>query len=333
LNQGRPAYNEAIASTNAEQLLALIIKMRYGMPSSLMTVASITANIRFSADVNAQVGIGPTENFTGNLVPLSGGVAYDESPTIQYLPVQGEKHLRQLLEPIPLNLLVLLLNASVDPSKIMMMMVSRINRIRNPEFILTGEDVFPARFSQLIALMSALSRADKLKIVESYGDEKKFMLWIHDYTPAYELQVRQLLDLLEIEGVAGQGDDISLPLVWAVRRPTNRTIAVQTRSVYELSRIASAGIDLPEDDRAEGLTIDYPEPGPAGKLVKIHRAKRRPANAVAVTRHRDWWYYIAGNDPVSKQFFTILEALVSVQLAEAAKGLHEAPVLTVPVAR
>ena len=115
LNKGRPAYNEAIASTNAEQLLAWIVKMRYGMTSSLLTVASITANIRFSAEGKLEVGIGSSENFAGNLVPLSGGVSYDESPTIQYLPVQGEKHLRQLLAPIPLDLLVLLVRHPHPP--------------------------------------------------------------------------------------------------------------------------------------------------------------------------------------------------------------------------
>ena len=73
LSQGRPAYSEAIATTNAEQYLSWIVRMRYGLPTAQLAVSSITANIRFSSTANVNIGIGPEENFAGSLVPLSGG--------------------------------------------------------------------------------------------------------------------------------------------------------------------------------------------------------------------------------------------------------------------
>ena len=50
-------------------------------------MASVTANVRVATNASINVGIGPEEYFAGNLVPLSGGVAYEENPTISYIPV------------------------------------------------------------------------------------------------------------------------------------------------------------------------------------------------------------------------------------------------------
>ena len=50
----------------------------------------------------------------------------------------------------------------------------------------------------------------------------------------------------------------------------------------------------------------------------------------AATRFRDWWYYIAGDDTKSKQFFILFQILFSVQLT-GDDAEFRAPVLTVPV--
>ena len=80
--RGRGLYNEVINYTNSEQILALIVRQRYGEPSGLLSVASVTANLRATATAEGQIGIGSTQNFKGNLVPLALGVAYEENPTI-----------------------------------------------------------------------------------------------------------------------------------------------------------------------------------------------------------------------------------------------------------
>src|SRR5262245_37963515 len=76
--RGRGLYNEVISNTNNEQTLEQIVRARYGEPSGLLSVASVTANLRVTATTNAQFGIGPSANYQGNLVPLSAGLAYEE---------------------------------------------------------------------------------------------------------------------------------------------------------------------------------------------------------------------------------------------------------------
>ncbi len=332
LRQGRPAYNNAIVETNSEQELAMIVRMRYGLATSQLAVSSITANVRFSASLRTQAGFGPSENFEGNLVPFSGGVTYDENPTISYVPVQGEEHIRRLMSPIPLALLVPLLNSGTEIAQILTILVSRINGIPNPNF-LAPQATPDNRFARLAALVDEVSLADKLEIVESIGTKERYRFWIHDYAPAYRTQVQELVNLLGIGGVAARGEDISLPLVAAVRPPMKRSVAIQPRSVFDLGIIASATVDVPEEDRFEGLTLEHPKLGLAGEYIKIRRAKDRPVKAAAATRVRDWWYYIAGNDRKSKMYFRIFGALMSAQIAAAVKGVSSAPVLTVPVSQ
>jgi hypothetical protein len=49
-------------------------------------------------------------------------------------------------------------------------------------------------------------------------------------------------------------------------------------------------------------------------------------------KHHGWWYSIDGTDTQSKLTFRILEALMSVRMAETVEQ-RAAPVLTVPVSR
>lgn len=104
MRNGRAMYNRAMVATNNEQILDMIVRTRYEETAGLLAVQSITANVRVQGSVSAQFGIGPDSNFTGNLVPLSAATLYEENPTISYVPIQGEKYLRQLLAPLPLDL-------------------------------------------------------------------------------------------------------------------------------------------------------------------------------------------------------------------------------------
>lgn len=88
-------------------MLLSIVRGRYGETFSLLAVRGVHANVRFRTNADVNAGFGPEADYDGNLVPFSGGVAYEENPTIAYAPVQGEQYLRQLLSPIPLDILVL----------------------------------------------------------------------------------------------------------------------------------------------------------------------------------------------------------------------------------
>ena len=136
LSRGRVAYNEVLTETNAEQCLASIVKARYGQISTILAVSSINASIRFRASGGVNIGVGNAASYAQNLVPLSVGAAYEENPTITYLPVQGEEHIKGLLAPVSLDVLISLVNsAAFDPSVAFILLVTRINRIPNRAFV------------------------------------------------------------------------------------------------------------------------------------------------------------------------------------------------------
>ena len=178
ISHGRGAYNEVITKTDDEQSLTFIVRLRYGLTTNLLTVASITANVRFRANAAAQVGVGPNENYVGNLVPLSGGVAFEENPTISYLPVRSDKHLRQILSPIPIDILALLFNVIQSPGSMLAILVSNINKTANPDFAISSDSPQDQGFLRLVDLVDRLGTT--VQFVQGQADAARFYLWIHD---------------------------------------------------------------------------------------------------------------------------------------------------------
>ena len=117
ISNGRTAYNEAITDTNNQQILMIAIHNRYEETGSMLAVASVTANVRFTARTGIQLGFGDDDNYAGSLVPFSGGAVYEENPTISYTPVHGEKYARQVMSPVPLFVLGQLARTLVDPTR------------------------------------------------------------------------------------------------------------------------------------------------------------------------------------------------------------------------
>ena len=62
-------------------MLMSIVRGRYGETYDMLAVTAVAANIRFRATAGVEAGFGPSSSYDGNLVPFSGGVAYEENPT------------------------------------------------------------------------------------------------------------------------------------------------------------------------------------------------------------------------------------------------------------
>jgi len=76
---------------------------RYDETSNLLTVASVTANVRVTTRADVQLGIGDEDNYASNLVPFSAAAIYEENPTISYVPVAGSSYMRQFMSPTPVS--------------------------------------------------------------------------------------------------------------------------------------------------------------------------------------------------------------------------------------
>lgn len=329
---GRADYNEVINRTEDEQMLLAIVKGRYGETVSLLAVSSVAANVRFSTNAGVQAGFGPDENFAGNIIPFSGGFAYEENPTITYAPVQGAQYLRQLMSPIPLDILVLSMRTGTDSARYLTILANRINDMRNPDFLDAPSAEPNSRFQRFVELDSELRKAGVLETLADPKKEISFNVLISNYAPAYSAKVREYLSLLGLPRTKDESKDIIFPVYFSVKGQELDGIAISTRSTVDLIQILTAAIEVPQEHASAGMTITYPTMGLAGKNIHIHSSKDKPNQAAVAVSHRGYWFYIDDTDMKTKLFYLTVRTLWSVRIAAAADQ-KVAPVLTIPVSR
>ena len=329
ISNGRPLYSEAISVTDDQQLLSLIVRTRYDEGTALLLVSSVTANVSVRASAGAQFGFGPDDNFSGNLVPLSTGIAYEENPTISYVPVDGQRYIEQLLSPLPIDLTVLLLDASHDVSHMMTLVLESANGIRNPDFMTEPSDEVDDRFARMAELIGRLDRAGVMAWVQR-GEAASFAIHLSGHESRLGEEVRELYELLGLDAPAQDEGELLLPVKLGLGKPATAGIRLNTRSVYDLIRIAAAAVEVPEEDVASGRAWHTATLGPAGAGIRIRRSEKRPADAMVAVRHHDSWYYIDATDGASKRAFRIISSLVSVRIADTVDRSKGTPVLTLP---
>lgn len=332
LRAGRPLYNEAIAETNNEQLLAMIVRMRYNEPAGLLAVNSVTANMRIRAGAGAQFGIGPDSNYAGNLVPLSAGAFYEDNPTITYTPVQGQEYLRQALSPLPLDITVLLMNSLGDAPGTFTLLLEEINGIQNPIYRTDDADTEAARFAEIVDLLALLHQRGILIWAATDDDAHSFVALLRAKNPEAVTRIARLYDLLSLHDPPALGESNYEHLTVRVSMGDPFGIDVRPRSLFSLFQIAAASVDVPEDHIESGIAPHIPPTGPASQTISIQRSATRPQTALVSVHHHGWWYSIDATDAQSKATFRLIEAVMTARIADASHN-RNTPVLTVPVSR
>ena len=331
IGNGRAAYNEIIRRTDDEQLLGLIVRTRYGESSGLLAVTSVTANVRVRGSIGGELGIGPDASFAGNLVPLSAGAVYEENPTISYAPLQGERFTRQLLSPLPVEILALFARALRGSELTLGLFAEQINTLRNPLYDVPVEQ--RAGFERVARQIAGLERDG---IAEWWVDpepphDAKLVLSCDAPEPC--ARVRELMEALGLAAPADPvGPRVALPVRLGVPSGEPLRLDIQTRSLFDVITIAAARVEVPEPDLREGRADPrYERVSAPADFLRIHSSEKRPENATVAVRHRGAWFYIDDADASSKFAFRILGSLLAMRLAEAAPAT--APMLTIPASR
>lgn len=334
IQNGRALYNEAIVATNSQQLLAMIVKLRYGEPYGLLAVSAVTANVRIQASTGVNVGIGPSESYAGNLIPLSAAAVYEENPTISYTPLDGEEYIRQLLTPLPLDIALLMIRATNGRAGIFSLLVRSVNGIENPAFLdETGVEV-DSRVELVGKHLATLARRDFLEWTETVEEIPTVSMILSGDGEDYEKHVTELYSLLELELPSDLGKKVlEVPVEVGVQVPGRQVMRLRTRSLYDLFQIAAASIDVAADDLASGLAGPLPLRGNVGLGLRIRSSESYPEQAMIAVENHGSWYYLDATDSESKSTFALLQSLMSMLLADTAAGTTGRPLLTVPVSR
>jgi len=196
LGFGRGAYNDVIARTGSEQTLGLIVRLRYSDPIGLLAVSNVTAGLKFTAEAKTEAGFGPRSNYSGNLVPFSGDISYEDSPTISYAPVDAQAFLREWLTPVTMETLTMVLQAGLD-SALTGLLVERMNDLRSGANTTVEEQ---NAFNRAVTLLLQFREGGMASWAEQSGNAKQYELILSNYSPAHITDVEEVLRLLDLRG-------------------------------------------------------------------------------------------------------------------------------------
>jgi len=328
ISVSRLAYAEAIDQTNNEQLLLTVVKGRYGETASQLAVNAIAANIRFRGEAGLEAGFGP-DNFRGENL-LTGGFAYEENPTITYTPVQGHKYIRQLESPVPLDLLMLTVRSATFADRILIMLVSRANNLRNPDFLFDSSPRPNQDFKRFVDLFAQLLNADILELVKNPNEDIVADVLISGYAPDFSTPVHELMNLLGLPMPVDETQDIVIPAYLGVNAGKSWGLGMTTRSTFDVFEILRASVEVPEEHLNAGLSVSYPPMGLAGQGIKIKSSKSRPATNSLAVPFRGYWFFIEDTDQETKAFFSALRTLWSLCIDSAVSN-SGVPLMTIPV--
>ena len=330
---GRVDYNIAVQQTNVEQMLLNLVRLKYRDTPYFMEVASISTSFDFRASASSSLSIPES---AGNVYGLGGAVSFDEKPTITYMPLQGDKFVKQVMSPIDTETMLLLCHSGWSIDRTFRICLQSINGVRNmpsasgPAPEAAGEY---ADFLKVCKLLRALQvRGDLVMGRCKLPGSNDLCVEVRIVGDAMESdEVKQLQGLLHLADEAN-----SFPITTEIYGGQSDRLAVVPRSLIACFFYVSQSVEAPvKDEDAGRVTITRGDNGRRfdwqellGGLIRIQSAAHRPENAYAAVKYRSSWFYIDDSDLTAKSTFALLMQLFALQAGEIKST---GPILTLPV--
>ena len=332
LRNGRGDYNDAIKSTEVEQFLLNIVRMRYNDRPYVLEISSISSRVEAGGTAGV-VGGQSDRNADLTYARAEARLSYVEKPTIVYQPLRGKDFTRQLMRPIDLNTLLMLRQSGWELDDIFRVFVHRINGIPNAT---TGASSTPEgvpefrEYLQVVEAMDEIEDSGSLVLAHS-TKEKKTELLVRVREEARDTNnFRDFVELLHLDpGV----DYYRIRL--GLDDGGGNEIVISTRSILASMFFVGQSVQVPEEDIREGnVHINYDDNGAPfdwrlvhNNLIRIHSSPDRPKNVYAAVQYGKFWYYVENSDINSKETLTMLSIVFTLN----AGGSSQAPILTIPV--
>jgi len=330
-------YTAAVADSWKSQMLLNLVKIRYGDAPVFLDIGQIVAGYSFQRNLNASAtvpvfeGTPPSSVATG-IFGLSGGGSYNDSPTVTYAPLSGERFARQLMTPIPPSAIMTVIQAGFPVERVFRLAVQSINGVDNRRI---REAHVVSASPEFYALLKNLHRIQTsgdigLRVVPGDRDLQLKMVMRPKLSAGVE---NARLNVARILGVNPSAREFRL--VYGAVPANDNEIAILTRSIYEILIDLSSSITVPEADVTEGRVPPTPEAdlgpdGPIPPLMRISHSAERPADAFVSVPYRGRWFSIDDKDMRSKNQFSFIMFLFTF----VETGSKEAaPVLTIPTTR
>jgi hypothetical protein len=328
----RVPYNEAIAASWKEQALLNLVKMRYMDLPFFIDVPQITSGYTVQAITTANGGIFPVVNSATRFAQQLGGTlnvqgAYQDRPTISYVPQTGSQFIRNLTTPINPGSVLYLLQSGYPADVVLNLTVDSINGVRNRSA--SGGQLRPAdpEFARIVQTIRKAQIAGHvgIRVIQQDKDKKDSVaFFFHDKGIDPEL-AKELAAVRKALGLAPDVSDFRVTFGATAASP--REIAILSRSVIRVLQELATFVEVPVEHLASGIAppLDESASDPA-PLLRVLSAETKPCDPFIAVCYEGRWFWIDKSDSRSKR--TMGNLLVLLALADT--GAKESlPVITI----
>ncbi len=364
LTSDRPGYNAAIQQTEKEEMLLNIVRLRYGENIKFLQVTSIVSSLSGSVNTPGGVtfpfGAGAAQKKVADL-----GFSYSDSPTITYVPVEGQQFATQFLTSVPTSVLQALLQSGWYIDQVMELLIDRVGPLVN--------DPDAPSHSKFIKLLSTLRKiqdrgdlqfvwvpmtdqvlADKLplsavttrifsgptltnlrynqnpdgtyQLLQALGDT--VVMELHY---ANEEEANQVSDLLGPMSARPKGVLVEHMSLGSATAPTNLYAKEEPVTQLRLNMRSLADMMysvIPGVEvPPEDAAVAMPGQPKAPKLISIRQSDSLPDKSFVATNYRGRWFSIPDSDIASKLNLQLMLSILSLQTVSGGA----APSLSLPL--
>jgi hypothetical protein len=314
-------YVSTISDSWKSQMLLNIVKLRYADTPAFLDVGSVISQYEFAGELSAGLGWGlPEPGSDSQSLGVTG--RYVERPTITYTPIAGAKFTQSLMTPVPPSAVLFLLQAGYPVRLVFGLCVRTINDLDNRSVDPIWSRAADPEFERLVDLLERMQREGGIAMrVERRDDGDASVMRLRRKRVRKE-DVAEAARLLGIDPAAPDHH-----VTYGAVARSNREIAIQTRSIFEIMVELSARVQPPSEHLRRGYVSAVDTEG-ADVEFRVQSGTTKPDDAYTAVRYLDHWFWIAQNDESSKVDFVFLMLLFS--LVETREG-QTAPIVTVPV--
>jgi len=337
VSRDRFDYTTAVADSWKSQMLLNLVKIRYGDTPVFLDVGQVVAGYSLQRKVSTSAsaklfnaGAALHDEIGG--FGLSAEGALNESPTITYSPMTGERFARQMMMPIPPAAIMNIVQAGYPVDMVFRLTVQSMNGIDNRRinqlYVRPADPEFYALLPNLGRIQASGDIGVQVRQVENSSELS--MIFRPRLAAAEENALLNVSKILNLDPTARE-----FRIVYGAVSSNEEEIAMLSRSMIEILTDISSNIIVPDIHVTEQWVKPTPEAdlGPYGvitPLIRITSSVDYPAESFVAIPYNGHWFSISNGDMASKRLFSFLMFLFT--FVETGNK-DAAPILTIPTTR
>jgi hypothetical protein len=324
----RPLYAASLSDSWNEQTLLNIVKIRYVDPPVFVDVGQIVSSHSLQEGVTV----------TGNIVPngsvpnatIGGSGTYTNTPTVTYIPLTGNKFIRGLATPLPLEAVFAGMQGGLPADVVLFASVASINDLKNQEATRNGMVPGDPAFHRVRALAREIQLSGQIRFLIKKDAKGELVTVLRFHAGNISPQIQS--DIAEMRHLLGLNPNANEIQVVPGAVPANDTeVAMTTRSILDLMEAMAAQVEVPTEDLAKsrafpGFEHDRDVSGVV-RQIRIHSGESRPPDAFVSVKYRNSWFWIDDSDLESKHVFSLIMNLFT--MVDTGSPQNQ-PVVTIP---